>query len=43
MTVKRLGLGAAVTLTLHGAPIKLESRVGAARAFALELERIKTT
>jgi hypothetical protein len=43
MAVKRLGLGAAVTLTLRGAPIKLESRVGDARAFALELERIKTT
>ena len=41
MHVKRLGLGAAVTLTVHGATVKLESRVGAARAFAAELERMK--
>ena len=40
MQVKRLGLGAAVTLTVPGATVRLESRVGAARAFAAELERL---
>lgn len=41
MEVKRLGLGGSVTLTIHGAPLKLESRVGASRAFAEELARVK--
>ena len=41
MHVKRLGLGAAVTLTVLGTTVKLESRVGAARAFAAELKRMK--
>jgi hypothetical protein len=41
MPVKRLGLGAAVTLTVQGATVKLESRVGASRAFAAQLERAK--
>jgi hypothetical protein len=40
MQVKRLGLGAAVTLTVPGATVRLESRVGAARTFADELERV---
>lgn len=34
MTVKRLGLGASVTLVIDGAEVKLESRVAASRAFA---------
>ena len=41
MTVRRLGLGASVTLVLHGAEVKLESRVGASRAFAATLTRAK--
>lgn len=32
--VKRVGLGAAVTITISGVPVRLESRVGAAREFA---------
>jgi hypothetical protein len=39
--VKRLGLGGSVTLVLRGVPVKLESRVGAARAFAAQLERAR--
>ena len=42
MAVSRLGLGASVTLALHGAAIKLESRVGASRAFAEALTQAKT-
>ncbi len=42
MEVKRLGLGGSVTLTINGAPLKLESRVGASRAFAEELARVKS-
>lgn len=42
MEVKRLGLGASVTLTLRGVPVKLESRVAASRAFAAELERVRS-
>jgi hypothetical protein len=34
MTVKRLGLGASVTLEIAGTEVRLESRVGASRAFA---------
>ncbi len=34
MTVARRGLGASVTLEIHGTVVRLESRVGAARAFA---------
>lgn len=41
MQVKRFGLGAVVTLEVSGVPVHLESRVGAARAFALELEHVK--
>lgn len=41
MQVKRVGLGASVTLELSGVPVRLESRVGAARAFADNLERGK--
>jgi hypothetical protein len=41
MVVKRVGLGAAVTLTVRDATVKLESRVGASRAFAAELDRVK--
>ena len=41
MEVKRLGLGASVTLTVLGTPVKLESRVGASREFAEELARVK--
>ena len=41
MEVKRLGLGASVTLSILGAPVKLESRVGASRDFAGELARVK--
>jgi hypothetical protein len=41
MQAKRLGLGASVTLTVHGVPVRLESRVGASRAFGAELERVK--
>jgi hypothetical protein len=42
MEVKRLGLGASVTLMIEGAPVKLESRVGASREFADHLERAKS-
>ena len=38
MEVKRLGLGASVTLMIEGAPVKLESRVGASREFADKVE-----
>lgn len=38
MTVKRLGLGASVTLPVRGTDLRLESRVGASRAFAGALE-----
>lgn len=41
MEVRRMGLGAAVTLTIQGTPIKLESRVGASRAFADQLASVK--
>ena len=41
MQVKRAGFGASVTLELSGVPIRLESRVGAARAFAEVLARVK--
>jgi hypothetical protein len=41
MHVKRLGLGAVVNFTVLGATVKLESRVGASRVFAAELERLK--
>ena len=41
MQVKRVGFGASVTLQLAGVPISLESRVGAARAFAEVLARVK--
>ena len=34
MVVKRLGLGASVTLAIAGTEVKLESRVGASRAFS---------
>lgn len=37
MTVRRLGLGASVTLEIVGTEVKLESRVGASRAFASAL------
>jgi hypothetical protein len=40
MEVKRLGLGASVTVTLRVTPVRLESRVGASRAFA---ERLAAT
>ena len=40
MEVKRFGLGAAVTLVLRNVPVKLESRVGASREFAGDLERV---
>lgn len=43
MQVKRVGFGASVTLELCGMPIRLESRVGAARAFAAELARTKVS
>ena len=39
--VKRLGLGASVTIDVLSAAVKLESRVGAARALATELGRLK--
>jgi hypothetical protein len=42
MQVKRLGLGASVTLNVGGVEVRLESRVGAARAFAAELDRVKS-
>jgi hypothetical protein len=42
MTVKRLGLGASVTLDIRDAEVRLESRVGASREFAAELERVKS-
>ena len=42
MRVKRLGLGGSVTVTVNGAPVRLESRVGAARLFAAELNRLRT-
>jgi hypothetical protein len=42
MEVKRLGLGASVTITIIGAAVKLESRVGASREFADELARVKS-
>ncbi len=41
MEVKRLGLGASVTIMILGSPVKLESRVGASRAFADELAQVK--
>jgi hypothetical protein len=41
MEVKRLGLGAAVTLVVQGATVKLESRVGASREFADHLAQAK--
>jgi hypothetical protein len=41
MTVKRLGLGASVTLELAGVEVKLESRVGASREFADQLAEAK--
>jgi hypothetical protein len=41
MEVKRLGLGASVTLIVRDVAVKLESRVGAAREFAAELERAR--
>jgi len=39
--VKRVGLGASVTLRIRGVDVKLESRVSAARAFAEEFDRVK--
>jgi hypothetical protein len=42
MQVNRMGLGGLVTVTLAGAPVRLESRVGAARSFAAELDRVKS-
>jgi len=41
MTVSRVGLGASVTMRIRGVDVKLESRVGAARAFAEEFDRVK--
>jgi hypothetical protein len=41
MDVKRLGLGASVTLGVRGCDLKLESRVGASRAFAEEMAGAK--
>ncbi len=41
MVVKRLGLGASVTLVLGAVEAKLESRVGASRAFAEALAQGK--
>jgi hypothetical protein len=41
LEVKRLGLGGSVTFPLRGVPVKLESRVGASRVFAAELQRVK--
>ncbi|MGC4109233.1 MAG: hypothetical protein QM747_02130 [Nocardioides sp.] len=40
MTVKRLGLGASVTIVLAGVEVRLESRVGASRAFAEALDQV---
>jgi hypothetical protein len=41
MEVKRLGLGGSVTLSVLGAPVLLEARVGAAREFAEQLARAR--
>lgn len=41
MTVKRFGLGASVTLEIRGAEVKLESRIGASRAFAECLDAVR--
>jgi hypothetical protein len=41
MEVKRLGLGATVTIMVLGSPVKLEARVGASRAFADQLAQVK--
>jgi hypothetical protein len=41
MEVKRVGLGASVTLMVNGSPVKLESRVGASREFADALAKAK--
>lgn len=41
MEVKRLGLGASVTLSVLGSPVKLEARVGASREFADTLAQVK--
>lgn len=41
MSVKRLGLGASVTLEIRGVDVRLESRVGASRAFAEQLAATK--
>jgi len=43
MQVKRLGLGASVSLTINGAEVRLESRVNAARSFADTLSKTKST
>jgi hypothetical protein len=42
MQVKRLGLGASVTLSVAETDVKLESRVGDARAFAEALSRARS-
>lgn len=39
--VKRLGLGGSVTVWINGQPVKLESRVGDARAFAAALQLVQ--
>ncbi|MDX6357677.1 MAG: hypothetical protein QOH37_731 [Nocardioidaceae bacterium] len=41
MEVRRLGLGGSVALTVLGAQVLLEARVGAAREFADHLEQTK--
>src|SRR4051794_24109389 len=41
MQVKRLGLGAAVTISISATEVKLESRVGASREFAEALAQAK--
>jgi len=42
MTIKRLGLGGAVTLELRDVEVRLEARVGASRAFAEDLARARS-